>query len=126
MSQPSLGMWLWMVSCISPPPCCTSPSSLSLGFSAAHVGLLAGLIPSAGHTGFYPALNFCMSLSLLHSCHIIERCPSPKCGPCSSVSLPLAQDCCSCFDTLPEVQSENVVEILSLHRRGEREECENN
>lgn len=112
--------------CPAFPLCCASPSTLSLGFSAAHVRLLAGLISSAGHIGFYPALNFCMSLSLLHSNHINERCPSPKCGPCSSVSLPLAQDCCTCFDTLSVVQSENMMEILSLHRRDEREECEIN
>lgn len=67
-----------------------------------------------------PCINFCMSLSLLLSYHINERCPS---------SLPPAQDFprdYSCFDTLSEVHSENVVEIpRCLCRRGECK-CQDN
>lgn len=67
-----------------------------------------------------PCIHFCMSLSLLLSYHINERCPS---------SLPPAQDCphdYSCFVTLSEVQSENVVEIPRCLRRRSECECQDN
>lgn len=67
-----------------------------------------------------PCIHFCMSLSLLLSYHINERCPS---------YLPPAQDCArdySCFDMLSEVQSENVVEIPRCLRRWGECECQDN
>lgn len=78
-----------MVLCI--PPCRASSLSLFLGFSAAYLQLLAGVISSMGHTVFYPALFFAwVSLSLLPSYRINETCPPPpKVGPVLLLPCPL-------------------------------------
>lgn len=106
-----------MVSCIS--PCWASSSLLFLGSSAAHLQLFAGLISSAGPTGFYPAFIFAWVSPFSSPTTSMKGVPLP----CHLLNCPHDY---SCFDTLPEVQSENVVEMpRCLRRRGECE-CQDN
>lgn len=76
--------------CCASPPCRASSSSLFLGVSAAYLQLLAGVISSVGHTGFFSCTHFCTSPSLLLSYHINETCsPPPKLGPVLLFPCPL-------------------------------------
>lgn len=89
------------------PPCRASSSSLLLGFSAASAHVISGTY------WFLSCTHFCMSLSLLLSCHISETrppSPPPKMEPVLLFPRPPhAQGCLqyrSCFDMLSELWSE--------------------